>query len=171
MPAAMYGTVATGDEYFADRLHEVAWSQSTTDDRRRALVSATRIIDTLSFKGNKSTVYALLTQNPQSTNAEVRAAEAAQELEFPRGSDTDVPTAILHACYEIAYALLDGIDPQLELEALGITSQGLESVRTTYARNQKPVEHIINGVPSYPAWRLIRPYLRDGREVTVTRVN
>ena len=51
-------------------------------------------------------------------------AEGSQELEFPRGADTEVPEAIRRACYEIAHTLLDGKDPELELENLGIVSQG-----------------------------------------------
>ncbi len=67
-------------------------------------------------------------------------------------------------------ALLDDRDPDMELEALGISSQGIESVRTTYARNQVPIEHLINGVPSTLAWRLIRPFLRDSDSIKLIRV-
>lgn len=58
----------------------------------------------------------------------------------------------------------------MELETLGISSQGIDSVRTTYARNQVPIEHLINGVPSNAAWRLLRPFLRDEDAVKLVRV-
>src|SRR5690606_14958372 len=104
--------------------------------RPKALIAATLIIDTLAFKGRKHSVYTLLQSNPNATVEQVRQAEASQMLEFPRGSDTEVPDAIRVACYEIAYSLLDGKDPEIELENLGISSQGISSVRTTYNRAQ-----------------------------------
>jgi hypothetical protein len=135
------------------------------------LLAATQIINTLNFKGYKSTVYTLLVATPSATIEQVRAAEVAQELEFPRDADTEVPDEIVRACYEIAYSLLDGKDPELELEALGVASQRYASVSTTYARDQVPVEHTINGVPSSVAWRLIRPFLRDDDGVKLSRVS
>jgi hypothetical protein len=166
-----YGTLLEANEYFDHRLHEVAWSEATEDDRGRALYAATRIIDTLNFKGKKATVYTLLDGDPDATDEEIREAEAAQTLEFPRGADTEVPNDILIACYEIAHSLLDGKDPELELENLGISSQGISSVRTTYNRSQVPIEHIINGVPNALAWRMIRPFLRDDDAVKLIRVS
>jgi hypothetical protein len=128
------------------------------------------MIDVLNFKGHKSTVHALLTANPSATSAEIMAAEAAQAYEFPRGEDTLVPANIEQACYEIAYALLDGRDPEMELEAIAISSQGIESVRTTYSRNQVPLDHLMSGIPSSAAWRLLRPFLRDPDSVKLVRV-
>ncbi|MGN6461659.1 MAG: methionine synthase [Pseudolabrys sp.] len=74
-----------------------------------------------------------------------------------------VPTRLL--------SLLDGKDPELELENLGISSQGYESVRTTFSRSQVPIEHIINGVPNASAWRLLRPFLRDEDAIKLARVS
>lgn len=169
IPSNYYGTLDEAEDYFAGRLHEFAWTDAIPTDRPRALRAATQIIDALSFKGEKATVYALIAANSNATNAEVRAASDAQPLEFPRGTDTEVPEAIRIATYEIAHSLLDGKDPEAELERLGITSQGFESVRTTYARNQVPIDHIINGVPNALAWRLIRPFLRDSASIRLLR--
>ena len=105
------------------------------------------------------------------TFEEIMAAEGSQELEFPRSADTEVPEAIRRACYEIAHTLLDGKDPELELENLGIVSQGYASVRTTFSRTHVPVEHIVNGVPSALAWRLLLPFLRDDDAIRVSRVS
>lgn len=166
-----YGTVEEANDYFAMRLHEFAWSEASEADKPRALWAATQIIDTLAYKGHKAAVYELLQANPQAAGADVRAADASQALEFPRDTDTEVPEAIRIACYEIAHALLDGKDPEMELENLGIVSQGYSSVRTTYSRAQIPIEHIVNGVPSAQAWRLIRPFLRDDHALRITRVS
>jgi P2-related tail formation protein len=165
-----YGTLAGAITYFASRLHSDPWDEASADDRNRALLAATRVIDTLNYKGDKNAVYVAKLADPEITDAAIREAEASQPHEFPRGSDTSVPAAIEQANYEIALALLDGRDPDIELEAMGISSQGIESVRTTYARNQVPVEHLINGVSSALAWRLLRPFLRDDDAVKLIRV-
>lgn len=166
-----YGTLVEANEYFDNRLHERAWYGASVSDRPKALIAATRIIDALNFKGYKNTVYLLLEADPDATDDEIYEQEAAQALEFPRGADTEVPEAIRIACYELAHTLLDGKDPEIELENLGITSQGYESVRTTYSRNQVPIEHILNGVPNALAWRLIRPFLRDEDAVKLARIS
>lgn len=166
-----YGTVQEATEYFALRLHERAWTKAKPADRPKALWAATQIIDALNFKGMKSTVWELLYDYPNATDEEIREAEVDQALEFPRGEDEEVPETIRWACYEIAHALLDGKDPELELENLGITSQGYSSVRTTYNRNQVPIEHIINGIPSPQAWRWLKPFLRDDDAIKLARVS
>jgi hypothetical protein len=166
-----YGTLQEANDYFAMRLHELAWTGADAADRPKALWAATQIIDTLNFKGFKAPVYTLLAADPLATDEEIRAAEQTQVLEFPRGADTEVPEAIRRACYEIAHSLLDGKDPELELENLGIISQGYSSVRTTYQRSQVPIEHLINGVPNALAWRLIRPFLRDGDALKILRIS
>lgn len=179
-----YGSVEEANEYFGMRLHEYAWSNADVPDRPKALWAATQIIDTLNHKGYKAATWATLQSlglktlpssaiSGRLTNELqlIRDAEASQPLEFPRGNDTEVPEAIRRACYEIAYSLLDGKDPELELENLGITSQGYSSVRTTYNRSQVPIEHLINGVPNAMAWRLIRPFLRDSDAIKISRVS
>lgn len=166
-----YGTLEEANDYFSMRLHETAWTDADAADKPKALWAATQIIDTLNYKGRKATVYTLLEADEDAEDEEIREAEADQVLEFPRGADTEVPEAIRRACYEIAHSLLDGKDPELELENLGISSQGYSSVRTTYSRSQVPIEHLINGVPNALAWRLIRPFLRDGDALKITRVS
>jgi hypothetical protein len=102
-----YGTLDEANEYFDHKLAATAWG-TDADKQARALWAATQIIDTLNFKG--------------------AVAGPAQPREFPRGADTDVPQDIRTACYDMAYDLLDGKDPEIELENLGITSQAYSSV-------------------------------------------
>ncbi len=178
-----YGDLSEADAYFAMRLYETAWTDAPDADHPKALWAATQIIDTLNYKGFKNPVYLLLQQyglediptaigsRTSPTIEEIMLAETSQELEFPRGADTEVPEAIRRACYEIAHTLLDGKDPELELENLGIISQGYASVRTTFSRTHVPVEHIVNGVPSAMAWRLLVPFLRDDDAIRVSRVS
>ena len=179
-----YGSIDDAtNNYFANRLHEFAWSNAKPTDRPKGLILATRIIDTLNFKGNKKSVQDLLTANSCDcdirdaidngcvTAAQVQAASLAQPLEFPRGTDTSVPSIIVCACYELAHSLLDGKDPEIELENLAVISQGYASVRTTYSRNQVPIEHLINFVPNALAWRWLRPFLRDEDAIVLRRIN
>lgn len=178
-----YGTLAEAEDYFNMRLHEFAWSNAKPTDRTKALIAATRIIDYLNFKGTKATVYRALLAADAScdpsealdagdiTITELQAANLAQELEFPRGQDTEAPESIRQACYEIAHSLLDDKDPELELENLGITSQGYGSVRTSYSRSHVPIEHLINMVPSALAWRLLKPFIRDDDAIKLRRIS
>ena len=179
-----YGTVSIATDYFANRLHEYAWSNADPLNRPKSLIFSTRIIDTLNFKGNKAAVQTLLDskgcQNRCDiqraieegcvTQAEVQTASLSQNLEFPRGKDIVVPDTIICACFEIAHSLLDGKDPEIELENLGVISQGYASVRTTYSRTHIPIEHLINYVPNAMAWRWLKPFLRDEDAILINRV-
>jgi len=169
--ATFYGTLDEADTYFANRLHETAWTDASANDRRKALIAARGIIDGLNYKGNKASVYTLLQANPSASQDAIRAAEVSQSLEFPRGVDTEVPEAIRIAEYEIAYALLDGKDPELELENLAVSAMGYGAVKTSYERSQLPIEHIVNLVPSSVAWRLLKPFLRDSDAIKLSRLS
>jgi MoxR-like ATPase len=169
--ATFYGSLVESAEYFATRLHEWAWSSASVTDRTNALIAARRLIDGLNFKGHKNSVYVLLEANEDATVAEIQAAEATQANEFPRGADTVVPEDIRIAQYELAHSLLDNKDAELELETLAVTGQTYGGVKTTYQRDQTPIEHLVNMIPNAVAWRLIRPYLRDGNAIEVSRVS
>lgn len=171
MDFSYYGTLTEADEYFDHRLFAGPWKDSDSTRREVALYSARLLIDTLNFKGKKASVHSLLSQQPHATPEQIREANASQEMEFPRGDDTEVPTAIRIACYELAFSLLDGRDPEMELENLGITSRAISSVRTTYHRDQVPIEHLINGIPNALAWRYLRPFLLDADQIKIQRVS
>jgi hypothetical protein len=146
----VYISVADAEIYFEGRLHTDAWDDATSTEQKKALVEATRYMENLNYSGEK--------------------ASTTQELQFPRDDDTVIPTAVEECCAEIAFSLLDGIDPELEYENLGLKSIGVANARATYERQIIP-EHILVGVPSARAWNLIRPYLRDARELTLSRVS
>lgn len=163
--------VAEAGVYFSQRLHETAWTGASDADREKALIAARGIIDGLNYKGHKASVCTLLQTNPSASQEQIRAAEASQPLEFPRGADTEVPEAIRIAEYEIAYALLDGKDPELELENLAVSAMGYGAVKTSYERSQLPIEHVVNLVPSSAAWRLLKPFLRDSDALKLSRLS
>jgi len=172
-----YGLLVEADEYFEDRLRESPWSTASASDKEKALIAARRLIDGLSYKGYKHTVYEVMEQWEEGVDldddklTEIRAAESAQSNEFPRGPDSVVPEDIRTAQYEIAHSLLDNKDPELELETLAVSSQTYGSVKTVYQREQLPLEHLINLIPNAVAWRRLRPYLRDGDTINLSRVS
>lgn len=147
------GTYA--DTYFSERLHTETWdslgtSTDGTATKTKALKHATSILERLAYVGAQ--------------------AVSGQELQFPRGTDTTIPTDMKNACAEIAIALLDGIDPDIEFKNLQESNNQFASIKSTRDVSQFP-EHIVAGVPSVTAWRLIRPFLADGRSVMLTRVS
>lgn len=172
---AQYSTRAEADTYFNERLHSNLWAASTVSDRNVALIQASRIIDDLDFKGLKNAAYLvwLPLKDQVLTDANklaINVAGATQALEFPRGVDTVIPDDIKEACNEIAFALLDGREPDADLEGLQQVSQGFSSVRTTYTRAYLP-EHLVNGVPSATAWRSLKRYVKDKAGVRISRVS
>jgi hypothetical protein len=148
--ANYYGTVAAADTYFGERLNSEAWERAIAGDRLKALIMAARAIDRLNFIGEKT--------------------DDDQDLQFPRGEDTDVPTDILYAAYECAHDFLDGVDMDFEREQLGVVADAYSGVRATYDSHYTAV-HIVAGIPSSQAWSYLQPYIVDPREVTLSRVS
>lgn len=140
---------AEAEQFFANRLNADGWERATNSDKDKALAMATADIDRLNFLGQKT--------------------DPSQELQFPRGGDSEIPKDIKDACCMIANKYLEGIDPELEYENLRLVSQGYSSVRSTYSPNALP-KHLIHGIVSAEAWRILLPYLRDGMGITVNRV-
>lgn len=151
---AAYDTYDNADVYFATRLHVAEWTRSTQTEKTIALTEASARIDRLRFAGEK--------------------VEDDQDLKFPRYDDgtTDLitDTDIKIACYEVAFALLDGVDPDLELENLAVLSRGISSARTTYDRGEVP-EHFAAGIPSAYAWSFLKPFLRPSGTIKIHRVS
>lgn len=153
---AHYGTLVKADAYFNTRLHIDAWEEATDNQRTRALSEASRRIDRLKFRGEKT--------------------DENQDLAWPRTNanagveDTDTPEVVEIATYECAYALLDGVDPDQEFENLAASSEGYSSVRTTYSRTSVP-EHFAAGIPSALAWRYLKPLLGNTRGIKLRRVS
>ena len=172
---AQYSTRVEADAYFAERLHSALWDASSVADRNTSLIQASRIIDDLQFAGMKNAAHVVwlpLKDNilTDANRLAINVAGATQALDFPRGSDTSIPTDIKEACNEIAFALLDGRDPDADTEGLTQISQGFSSVRSTYTRAYIP-EHLVNGVPSATAWRRLKRYVVDKAGTRISRVS
>lgn len=143
-----YATVEEAQAYFDLRLNTGAWDDAVEGDKTKALSQATLIIDRLPISGDKY--------------------DPLQSNEFPR-EDGLIPEGVQFATAEIAIALLDGVDPEIEMENLKMLSQSYSTVRSTYDRSL-PSPHILAGVPSAVAWQYLMPYLVDISNVTLYRV-
>jgi hypothetical protein len=180
---AYYGTISGANTYFDNRLHSDGWSDSTPSDRPIALTEATQIIDALNYKGVKNAVWLIMYEYDTGTEKEekilvdpptrdqVIAADATQELEFPRGKDTTTPTQVEWACYEIALALLEGFDPEDAADKLNVIRQAYSAVRTTYAADNAAMEYLVYGIPTARVWRWLKPYLVDDRLIRLSRAD
>lgn len=178
-----YGSISGANSYFSNKLHSESWTDSTPADRPKALLEATRIIDNLNFKGVKHTVWEIMYEWDSSTEQyekilddpptrdEIISADSDQDLEFPRGQDTEVPQEIEWACYEIAFALIEGFDPEDAADRLNIVRQSYSSVRTTYADSNEALEYLAYGIPTMRAWCWLKPYLANVNSINISRVN
>ena len=127
---AHYNTLEQANTYFLTRLHTDAWDEANDTEKTAALTEATQQIDNLNFKGDKYL--------------------AAQDLEFPRGTDTEVPDQIRWAACEIALQLLNDMDIEHEINSLRSETQTYEGVRESYHRGVMP-EYLLAGIISAKA--------------------
>jgi hypothetical protein len=145
-----YSTLAEADSYFEQRLHSQPWYDATNEDKIKALITATRIIDTLRFSSRK--------------------VNYDQATEFPRIDFNPIPEDIKSANNEIAFALIDGSDPESDYRSLRVTSRRYSSVGTNYDTRTTPL-NVLVGVPSLTAWNLLQPYLAQSMSVNLHRVS
>ena len=179
MALLYYGTLTEANTYFNDRLHSSVWTDSVPRDREKAMNAARISVDNLNYKGVKSPVYDILydsngdlyTGTSIPTDAEVISAGNMQALEFPRGTDSNVPEQIKQAQWEIAIFMLDGVDPDSEYETLRVMRQSYSSVSTTYSSTDINSEHIVYGIVSPTAWRLLKPFLLFDGSIVISRAN
>ncbi len=156
-PLPAYDTYDNANDYFAEKLYTQSWDESTNVQKTKALTEATQRIERLRFSGFP--------------------VEDDQTLEFPRyynleegpEGDEEVPDDILIATYEIAHALLDGVDPDFEFENLSVTSSAYGSTRNVRSENMT-AEHVAAGIPSASAWRYLLPLLASAQSVRLRRV-
>lgn len=145
-----YGSVLGGDLYFSRLLRSEDWQNANESDKIKALYEATTLIDRLNFRGAKYS--------------------STQKLQFPRGTDTEVPRDIEHATYEVARLLLSGLDPEEETKNQNVRQHKFGPIVTEYSEVRNIPPHVSAGIFSAKAWRLLYPYIRQNTEVTISRV-
>ena len=153
-----YGSVILANEFFSLD-PESEWGDLTNAAKIGALVKATKAIDALNFLGYQT--------------------DPNQQLQFPRtdwvanpapNSHLIIPDDICLACYQEAAILGQGDDATGTQDVL---SEALGTAKIVYNRGSgstTPPENILAGINSLRAWMLLKPYLRDEREINLTRV-
>lgn len=174
-----YVTIEEAEDYFAFRLNSAAWDDASNDDKCKAIVTATRAIDRLNFAGlrtsdwtrfQNSNFNAGFVMGPEVLDPSSDSPSPGQSLEFPRNGDSTIPADIKNACCEIAFVLLDGVDPEQEMRGIAATSQRFASASATYDPEAARMA-IRHGIPSYVAWTWLLPYLADPNEINTKRVS
>lgn len=141
-----YATEAGADAYFALEYGYPRWASAA--DKDKALHTATRLLNTLNYAGGKT--------------------DDSQVNEFPRDGETDVPQHIKDATCLIAYSLIDGIEPETELQSINTTAFKYGQVSDSKDTDFIP-EYRTHGIPNAQAWMMIQPYLRDGNLINILR--
>lgn len=169
----MYGSVSGGDTYFSTQFHSYDWDQASNADKSKALTLASELIDQFDYAEQK---YAIVQvgdcedyENKAAYEAAIRAANASQPHEFPRGTVNTVPTEIEEAAYLIAKALLSGRDPEMDLETATNKNSRYGDLSTSTDVEGNTMEHIAHLIPSPRAWNKIRPFLRERDEFRFSR--
>jgi len=150
---AAYDTYVNADTYFINRLYVQDWTDSSSATKTKALTEASQRIDRLRFRGEK--------------------VDDDQDLEFPRyyGDKADgteeISDDIKIACYELALALIQERNPEIELDNLAVMKRSFANVSTTY--KNIALEHIASGIPSMLAWQYLKPYLAYCKSINVYR--
>lgn len=146
------------DDYFEnERVITDAWDEATDVQKGKALLEATRRIDRLRFAGIK--------------------LDSSQELEWPRNSfgfdfpagGIFIPDDILKANCELAYSLLDGVEPEIEIDNTRRKLHVYSGVRSLMDTSI-PAEAVVAGIPSHMAWSYLKPYLADPKSISTKRV-
>lgn len=146
-----YISVADADEYFSCRLHSEVWSAATDDDKAKALITATRQIDRLSFKGRKI----LSSQDlafPRYPPGYICNSNILSNILAQSSINIEVPKKVKDATCEESYALLKGISKRIELQQQGVKQAKIGDIEETYTGNK--IKLI-----SSEARELLRPYM------------
>lgn len=96
-----------------------------------------------------------------------RATTLIRNLHFNDAFDA-TSDAVVAACFELAYELLDGADPQKELDSAYQSVSAFDAIKV----GKKDIIHprILHGIVSQQAWIYLRPYLIDPNTVKLSRV-
>lgn len=152
--ANSYVTLAAADTYFETVPDSSTWTDKTTDAKNRALISATRWIDALSFYGDRCT--------------------ETQALKWPRDNYTVdgvdlacslIPQGIKVATYELARALANDTDSITSTSGTGSVYDEVElgDLRVKYNKATQTSGVINNVFDIYP-WlqSYLGPYCMGG---------
>jgi hypothetical protein len=121
-----YATVAEADAYFGDRLDADAWTAASDERKAQALVTATSLLDGLSWQ---STVV--------SESQDLAHPRVGEYLDPKLGLYVSMATVVkrvINACFEWALHLLTNVgvlDETGGIDSLGVTGINLTKIRAT----------------------------------------
>ena len=159
-----YVTRADASTYFEGRLGASAWDDADATDQDKALVQATRAVQSLTFKGRKAdTTQALAFPRcyPRDDRYYTRSSEHQfEDPPYPRMiCDETVPQVVIDAVCEEALQLLTdssaGGNERLAMQAQGVTSWRADDISETYG----PSGRVAFTVRSVTARNLLSKYL------------
>jgi len=149
--ANSYVTQAAATTYFTDAIHAAAWTAAATGTKDAGLVTATRMLDRLTWAGTVTT-----SSNP---------------LQWPRTGVVDrdgtaisssvVPTEIREATYELALALIAGKADQYG-QAGTVSSLQSRDVAVTFAGSAQTRGGARMGLPEV-VYQMIAPLLASAQ--------
>jgi hypothetical protein len=147
-----YADIAAANAYLANTLGTDGWDSASTLNQNKALVMATRAINRLRYQGFQT--------------EDARTAGN----QFPRGTDTAVPDAVVGATIEEANALLGDILPDEAFKDLRVKRESMSGVSITYDTSLNDGAHTRAGFTSRTAYNMLKPYLYDRKSMRVDRV-
>lgn len=145
---ASFITLTEAYTYFSTRLGAESWDCASESNKTKALATASSLINQLNFSGCKPD---------------------GQVLHFPLNGEDEIPQDIKNATAELALELLSGRDPDLEFEASKLVSARYGDISSTYQQNANIPPHVLAGIPSLRAWRLLQKYLADPFSIRLYR--
>ena len=101
------------------------------------------------------------------SKALARASKLIRNLSFSDAYSEELDNVVA-ACFELAYALLDGADPEEEIKAVYQSVNAFDVLRI--GKNDTVHPRILHGIVSQQAWIYLQPYLIDPRTIKLSRI-
>ena len=121
-----YAVVATADAYFANRFVSTAWDALTTTQKEKALVTATRQIETLKYKSEKASTAIV-------GHADYQALAFPRDYHYNESGAIYIASEVIEALCEQAYFVIGYQDEAEKRRAL--QAQGVKSFSTGGVEN------------------------------------
>lgn len=158
-----YITLADATTYFKDRLYAAEWTNASADDKARALIMATKRIDSLVLRGIKS-VNTQTLQFPRAIFSDyLFYFYDEKQINFlnPYGYyvvEAEVSQLVKDACCEEALGILkdyQSAEQRKNLQEQGVKSVSIGNVSETYGSGRNGTTKLL----SNDAQMLMKPYL------------
>lgn len=153
--ADAYIDAAGATTYFADRLSVAAWTAATTDEKERALKTATRYLDGEEWAGEKA--------DDMATNALRWPRRGVLSPDGESLSEAAVPPAIGYATAELALILLETAAAGSAAASYPLQKLEVGTIKLTYDTGEVVVSTGFKTRYADLTATFLAPYLRPGR--------